>query len=332
MLSEKKAENTKSPNSVLLNLLPQVVMKETPQSEESSNFVIGIISPSLSNNAGISENVYHLLQSAPSLGENHIRSELSPHGLVSDSIPCLSTSSPQVVKQVSSSTYYSIAECDSTPEPVYAICMTPEIKSDSHVSLLRASGEHNLTKLEHSSIKEQTNLEELGSCFVNDTFSSNNLLCVSDVNQGSTRPNCTGFKNNGVVITEISDPAASCSTSDIQSQFINQNDNFQPTVGSQDLLLAHVSDKINRPSTSFSEQTFALGPDVSADASEAGEHAVSLCVLTEPTMLNHQTEVNTTHIGLFGLQADEGTENSSFINNMENLDDLMDLDHFFEGR
>ncbi|XP_034231909.1 uncharacterized protein LOC117639938 isoform X2 [Thrips palmi] len=165
-----------------------------------------------------------------------------------------------------------------------------------------------MTKVRSSNAgrKEQKQyLEELESCFASDTFNSSALMDVQE------------FKNTSLPLPK---QVYQNSSSEIcQLQSLSQTDTYKSIAGSQDFLLPHISENI---ATSYSES--------SVHASDESTHSVS----REPNpILNPNNELNSPHIGIFDLPSDDiqGTE-SSFINTMENLDELMDLDKYFEGR
>ncbi|KAJ1523254.1 hypothetical protein ONE63_001134 [Megalurothrips usitatus] len=135
-------------------------------------------------------------------------------------------------------------------------------------------------------------LEELEECFTSDAFSEDAMLSAD----------CTGDSLKPKILK------------------------ISRTIGSQDFLLPHVSVKLDKPNSSVRTASFTLKSDETNEVprEEAKE---------QNTIIEHNMNPNTNTI-LFDLNSDDthGTDNSSFINNIGNLDDLMDLDHYFDGR
>lgn len=183
----------------------------------------------------------------------------------------------------------------------------PPNSSSSGSSVLESSSSAErtalVTKLRPSNCgtKEQKQyLDELESCFATDGLNSNTLMTVQELT-----------------------PPEIC-----QLQTLSQTDSYKSIAGSQDFLLTHVSDNITK-SSSFDEQSYPLRSDSSVHSSDDHSHSVSG---ESNPILNHNNELNSPHIGIFDIPSDiQGTE-SSFINNIENLDELMDLDKYFEVR
>lgn len=159
-------------------------------------------------------------------------------------------------------------------------------------------------------------LQDIAPSDLSDEFSSRALPAVigsstEDINLSQK------VKKDNSLICEPTYIVAHPKNSESQVEH-NVSDSYESIVGSQDVLLPHVS-KSRIPPTDSIEPTLMLRSTLSHAAPVEGN-----------SILSNTNEINVPNIGLFDLRTDEiqGASHAAF-SNMVNLDELMDLDHYF---